>query len=63
MKKQSNSIIQMPLLQRFEEDEYYNHNLYATNIFPSINNTNKKIFSHIILNFSFRDINFNKKKH
>ena len=62
MKKQSNSIIQMPLLQRFEEDEYYNHNLYAANIFPSINNTNKKIFSHIILNFSFRDINFNKKK-
>ena len=49
-------------LHRHLEYKNYNENLQSLSIFPQINTkTAPKIFK-IILNFSFRDINFNKKK-
>lgn len=49
-------------LLRFLEHKKYNQNLQHLSIFPQINVKTNSQIKKIILNFSFRDINFNKKK-
>jgi len=51
-----------PNLDRFGEDEKYNQQLYTVNLFPYNTLLAKGCISRVILNFSFRDIDFNKKK-
>ena len=50
------------LLNRFKENSIYNENLNAITIFPYSNVYKKVKFYKIILNFSFKSINFKKKK-
>lgn len=51
-----------PTLLRFQEDYIYNQQLQALTIFPYNNNNNKGKIKKTILNFSFKNIGFNKKK-
>lgn len=49
-------------LINFEEDQEFQRDLLAITIFPHINPMNKINFFKGTLNFSFKDIGFNKKK-
>lgn len=49
-------------LNRFKEYNNYNINLYSITIFPYNNINIKPKVKKAILNFSFKEINFNKKK-
>ena len=49
-------------LDRFGEDLKYNQNLYAVNIFPNNTILSRARIYKAVLNFSFRDIDFNKKR-
>jgi ribosomal protein L5 len=51
-----------PNLDRFGEDEKYNQKLYTVTLFPYSTFLAKGSVSRVILNFSFRDIDFNKKR-
>ena len=50
------------ILNRFEEYIMYSQEIQLVSTFNYINNYNNGYFSSIILNFSFKDINFNKKR-
>ena len=50
------------ILNRFEEYIMYSQEIQLVSTFNYINNYNNGDFSSIILNFSFKDINFNKKR-
>lgn len=55
-------VIEHSILTRFKEDYYYNQQLQMLSLFP-YNNVHKIArFSKIILNFSFKSVDFNKKK-
>jgi ribosomal protein L5 len=59
----TNQIIKnYPNIDRFGEDLRYNQNLYAVTLFPNGTFLAKSSISRVILNFSFRDIDFNKKR-
>ena len=49
-------------LDRFGEDMKYNQNLYAVNLFPNNTILSQGRIYRAVLNFSFRDIAFNKKR-
>ena len=49
-------------LDRFGEDAMYNQKLYAVNIFPYNTLLSQGRINRAVLNFSFRDIDFNKKR-
>ena len=49
-------------LDRFGEDAMYNQKLYAVNIFPYSTLLSQGRVNRAVLNFSFRDIDFNKKR-
>jgi len=49
-------------LNRFKEYYIYSQALQLVTIFPYINIMNKGNFYSAILNFSFKDINFSKKR-
>ena len=49
-------------LDRFGEDAMYNQKLYAVNIFPYNTVLSQGRINRAVLNFSFRDIDFNKKR-
>jgi len=62
MKNEIKNFLSFPSIDRFAEDKLYNESLRAINIFPYINiHANVKINS-LVLNFSFKDLVFNKKK-
>ena len=50
------------ILNRFAEYNKYSQVIQLVTLFPYHNFMEKGAFFHIILNFSFKDINFNKKK-
>lgn len=62
MSDQLNLVRNFPLLNRFAEDVKYNQTLYATSIFPYTTTLSFGAFNRVVLNFSFRNINFNKKQ-
>ena len=49
-------------LNRFGEDETYNQKLYAVNLFPYNTILAQSRINRAVLNFSFRDVDFNKKR-
>jgi large subunit ribosomal protein L5 len=49
-------------LQRLQEDFLYNQSLYSLTKFNQINKFNQKKIHKIILNFGFKNVNFDKKK-
>lgn len=49
-------------LNRFGEDEIYNQKLYAVNLFPYNTLLTRSRINRAVLNFSFRDVDFNKKR-
>jgi len=49
-------------LNRFGEDEMYNQKLYAVNLFPYNTLLAQSRINRAVLNFSFRDVDFNKKR-
>jgi ribosomal protein L5 len=49
-------------LTRFEEDRIYQRNLLNITLFPYINNMAQAKIYNSILNFSLKEVNFNKKK-
>jgi ribosomal protein L5 len=50
------------ILNRFAEYNKYSQVIQLVTLFPYHNFMEKGAFFHIILNFSFKDISFNKKK-
>ena len=62
MQDQLQIIRNFPLLDRFGEDAKYNQALYAVTLFPYNTYLSKGRLYRTVLNFSFRDIHFNKKQ-
>lgn len=62
MREEDKLILKKISLERFKEYNMYNQNLYAITLFPYSNLHTKTKCISLILNFSFLDINFNKKK-
>ena len=50
------------IIDRFGEDLNYNQKLYAITLFPYSTELSLGCFQRLVLNFSFREINFNKKQ-
>ena len=59
---QLKTIRTFPLLNRFNEDAKYNQILYSASMFPYITKLSSGNLNKLVLNFSFRDIHFNKKQ-
>jgi hypothetical protein len=51
-----------PFFLRFKENKSYNDNLNAVTLFPYANVHSQGAFYRTILNFSFKDLDFNKKR-
>ena len=51
-----------PILDRFEEDTKYNQRLYGVTLFPYRAELSRANLYRVILNFSFKNISFNKKQ-
>lgn len=51
-----------PFVDRFAEETFYNNNLHAISLFPYTNLHERGSLRRLVLNFSFRDIDFSKKK-
>ncbi len=62
MKETYKILVKNSMLNRFKENSIYNENLNAITIFPYSNVYKKVKFYKIILNFSFKNVNFKKKK-
>jgi len=62
MQDQIQHINKFPQLDRLGEDAKYNHSLYAATLFPYTTKLSQGQLFRIVLNFSFRDIKFNKKQ-
>ena len=62
MQDQFKSLKLFSNLDRFGEDLIYNQKLYAVNIFPYSTLLSQGRINRAVLNFSFRDIDFNKKR-
>jgi len=62
MQDQFKSLKAFSNLDRFGEDLMYNQKLYAVNIFPYSTLLSQGRINRAVLNFSFRDIDFNKKR-
>lgn len=62
MQDQFKSLKNFSNLDRFGEDAMYNQKLYAVNIFPYNTLLSQGRINRAVLNFSFRDIDFNKKR-
>lgn len=62
MQTQQQILNNFPTIDRFGEDAKYNQRLYAVTLFPYNTELSKANLYRIVLNFSFREINFNKKQ-
>jgi hypothetical protein len=62
MKEENKIILKKISLERFKEYNIYNQDLYAITFFPYANMHKKIKCTSIILNFSFKDVGFKKKK-
>ena len=62
MKTELKNFLGFPPLDRVAEDNFFNQNLHAISLFPYINVQSCAKISRLVLNFSFRDIDFSKKK-
>ncbi len=62
MEINSKKRIQNLNILRFKENKWYNQNLHAVTLFPYTNINKKGDFYKMILNFTFKDVEFNKKK-
>jgi hypothetical protein len=51
-----------PFFLRFKENKKYNEHLNAITLFPYNNIYQQGTFYRTILNFSFKDLDFNKKR-
>ena len=49
-------------IYRFKEHEFYTQRLHGITILPTNNIVNKNKIFRAVLNFNFKEINFNKKK-
>lgn len=62
MTTEQNLLLKYSSLKRFNENFTYNQKLHEITLFPYNNIHNKGNIFRLILNFSFREIDFNKKK-
>ncbi len=62
MKIELKSFLSFPPVDRFAEESFYNQNLHAISLFPYTNLHARANITRLVLNFSFRDIDFSKKK-
>lgn len=62
MREEEKLVLKKISLERFKEYGMYNQNLHAVTLFPYANVHQKLKCMSLILNFSFLDIKFNKKK-
>jgi large subunit ribosomal protein L5 len=62
MKAELKNFLSFPSVDRFAEETFYNQNLQAVSLFPYTNLHARGILRRLVLNFSFRDIDFSKKK-
>ena len=62
MQDQLQIIRAFPMIERFGEDTKYNQALYAVTLFPYNTYLSKGQIYRLVLNFSFKDIHFNKKQ-
>ena len=62
MQDQLQIIRNFPTIDRFGEDAKYNQSLYAVTLFPYNTYLSKGRLYRTVLNFSFREIHFNKKQ-
>ncbi len=51
-----------PFFLRFKENKSYNEKLNAITLFPYVNIHKQAKYYRTVLNFSFRDLDFNKKR-
>lgn len=62
MREEQKYLMQTPPLFRFKEHMVYNQQLHAMTLFP-YNNVHKQVkYTRLVLNFSFKELDFNKKK-
>ena len=62
MKIESKNVLTYLPIDRLAEEDFFNQNLHAISLFPYINVQSRAKISRLVLNFSFRDIDFSKKK-
>lgn len=62
MREEQKYLNETPTLLRLKEDHFYNQKLQAISIFPYHNVHSHGAITKLILNFSFKEIDFNKKK-
>jgi ribosomal protein L5 len=62
MPNNKKNITNFPNLIRFKETHYYEQALHSVSLFPYNNNHLSPNFFKIILNFSLKEVAFNKKK-
>jgi len=62
MKKELNQLLKYSFISRTVENHLYNTKLYAVTKFPFKNIYQQANLFKIILNFSFKPIDFNKKR-
>lgn len=62
MKTEIKPLFFFPNIDRFAEEDFYNQKLHAISIFPYTNLHTRGSIKRLVLNFSFKEINFSKKK-
>ena len=62
MKTELKNFLDFPSLDRFAEETFFNQNLHAISLFPYTNLHVRGKIKRLVLNFSFREIDFSKKK-
>ena len=62
MKTELKKLLFFPNIERFAEEDFFNQKLHAISIFPYTNLQGRGQINRLVLNFSFREIDFNKKK-
>ncbi len=62
MKETYKILVKNSIINRFKENHFYNEQLNAVTVFPYSNVYKSVKFYKIILNFSFKNVNFKKKK-
>lgn len=62
MKTELKKFLNFPSIDRFAEETFFNQNLHAISLFPYTNLHARGNIKRLVLNFSFREIDFSKKK-
>lgn len=62
MQQEHKELLKYAHLNRFTENALYNKTLHGVSLFPYNNQQTQGTFFRIVLNLSFRDIDFQKKR-